>query len=132
MNVINRLLGPALRDVIQCVCVCVYVCVCVMWLSLYNLNCRLHKILYRTCPSVFLLTYGKSENRIGHEGQSEGYMYIYLLSFTWEVDRVERSRPRTNRSTPKKGPWCPFTGITQKLESVRSVPLLCGFYPGIT
>jgi hypothetical protein len=46
--------------------------------------------------------HGKAHNRTGHEGQGEEYIYIYILFLTWEVDGVEWSRPRTNRSTPKK------------------------------
>jgi len=32
--------------------------------------------------------------------------YIYTLPLTWELDEVERSIPRTDRSTPMKVPWC--------------------------
>ena len=112
----ERFLGPALSEDIQCVCVCVCVCVCGMWLNLYNRNCRLHEILYRTFSSVFLLIYGKSHNRTGHEGQGDEYMYIYTISLTWELDGFELSRPPTGCFAPKKDSRCPFTGR----EVVRS------------
>jgi hypothetical protein len=52
--------------------------------------------------------YGKSHNRTDYEVQGAEHMYIYIISLTWELDGEAWSRPRTDRSTPKKDPWCPL------------------------
>jgi hypothetical protein len=57
-----------------------------------------------------MVTKGKVNIRTGHESQGEEYMYIYTLSLTSEIDAVEMSTPRTDRSIPQKDTCCYCTG----------------------